>query len=119
MLNYKIRHTSRCLAQSCVFPFAYNSVNYTDCTSVNDTRLWCSPTSFYSGQRLYCTSRNTNSLSNTTCLSNIINSTTCNQSVPISSIGFLLTLCTTGSITDISPQNGSAGTVLTITGKLL
>lgn len=44
-----------CLAQTCKFPFIFNSINYTACTLANDTQLWCSPTSIYTGQRLYCT----------------------------------------------------------------
>lgn len=48
------------LAQSCSFPFNYNSVNYTSCTTDNDTQAWCSPTFDYTGQRLYCTSSGIN-----------------------------------------------------------
>lgn len=43
------------IAQTCTFPFIFNLVNYTACTTANDTRPWCSPTSTYAGQRLYCT----------------------------------------------------------------
>ena len=42
-------------AQTCAFPFTFDSVAYNACTSVNDTQLWCSPTPNYDGQRLYCT----------------------------------------------------------------
>ncbi len=42
-------------AQSCVFPFTFNGVSYTSCTTTNDTQLWCSPSATYTGQRLYCT----------------------------------------------------------------
>ena len=42
-------------AQTCAFPFIFNGINYTACTQANDTQLWCSPTSTYAGQRLYCT----------------------------------------------------------------
>jgi plastocyanin len=42
--------------QSCVFPFNYNGINYTSCTTINDTQSWCSPSYSYTGQRLYCTS---------------------------------------------------------------
>lgn len=42
------------LAQSCAFPFNYDSINYTSCTTDNDTQAWCSPTYEYTGQRLYC-----------------------------------------------------------------
>jgi hypothetical protein len=42
------------LAQTCTFPFIFNSVSYTACTLANDTQLWCSPTPIYTGQRLYC-----------------------------------------------------------------
>jgi predicted nucleotidyltransferase len=49
------------LAQSCAFPFTFNSVTYTACTTDNDTQLWCSPSSVYTGQRLYCTSTGINS----------------------------------------------------------
>jgi hypothetical protein len=51
----KRRISFHSLAQTCTFPFIFNSVNYTACTSVNDTQLWCSPTPIYTGQRLYCT----------------------------------------------------------------
>jgi len=44
------------VAQSCVFPFTFNSVTYTACTTANDTQSWCSPSASYTGQRLYCTS---------------------------------------------------------------
>ena len=43
------------VAQTCLFPFTFESINYTNCTSVNDTQPWCSPTSMYTGQRIYCT----------------------------------------------------------------
>ena len=43
------------LAQTCTFPFTFNSNSYTACTTDNDTLSWCSPTAVYTGQRLYCT----------------------------------------------------------------
>ncbi|CAF4682112.1 unnamed protein product, partial [Rotaria socialis] len=48
-------------AQSCAFPFTFNSVTYSACISTNDTQSWCSPTSTYNGQRLYCTPTGINS----------------------------------------------------------
>jgi hypothetical protein len=50
-------------AQSCAFPFTFNSLTYTACTTDNDTQLWCSPTAAYTGQRLYCTPTGINSFS--------------------------------------------------------
>ena len=55
-LNMNIIIDSLSVAQTCVFPFIFNSINYTTCTRDNDTQLWCSPTSIYEGQRLYCSS---------------------------------------------------------------
>ncbi|CAM4971603.1 unnamed protein product [Rotaria socialis] len=100
-------------AQICVFPFTFHSVSYNVCTSVNDTRPWCSPTSEYMGQRLYCTSA-----SNTSCSSYILNTTSCGQSTadvrhPTS---FIARLCTVESIVSLSPVEGTAGTFLTIKG---
>ncbi|UJR08495.1 hypothetical protein I4U23_012761 [Adineta vaga] len=100
-------------AQTCVFPFTFNSVNYTQCTSVNDTQLWCSPTSVYTGQRLYCAS--TNSSTNSTCPSNVFNGSLCNETVS-QPIQFRSTLCTVGSVSSITPTEGIIGTLVTITG---
>jgi hypothetical protein len=44
------------IAQTCVFPFTYNSVNYTSCTTIGLGYSWCSPTSIYNGQSLRCAS---------------------------------------------------------------
>ena len=56
-----INSSCRVLAQSCAFPFVFNSNSYTACTTDNDTQLWCSPTAAYNGQRLYCTATGTHS----------------------------------------------------------
>ncbi|CAF3294041.1 unnamed protein product [Rotaria sp. Silwood2] len=103
-------------AQRCAFPFIFNSVNYTACTSANDTRLWCSPTSVYTGQRLYCTP--TTSVPTSSCPWRTLNASSCGESVPTSSnpTQFLSTICTVESVTDMSPLEGAAGTQLTITG---
>ncbi|CAF4657274.1 unnamed protein product [Rotaria sp. Silwood1] len=103
-------------AQTCAFPFIFNSANYTACTSANDTRLWCSPTSVYTGQRLYCTP--TASVPTSSCPWRTLNASSCGESVPTSAnpTQFLSTICTVESITDMSPLEGPAGTQLTITG---
>ncbi|CAF1377186.1 unnamed protein product, partial [Adineta steineri] len=103
-------------AQSCVFPFTFNGTNYTSCTTIDDTQLWCSPSAIYTGQRLYCTP--TNSIPVSSCSSStVLNPSTCSQTVPTSSpLEFLFTPCTIGSVTSISPLVGSAGTSITITG---
>lgn len=103
-----------CLAQSCAFPFQYNSINYTSCTTDDDTEQWCSPTFEYTGQRLYCTPTadvQTNSSSP------ILDPSSCSQTVPTSnSLQFLFTSCTIGSVISITPTQGSAGTIINITG---
>jgi len=103
------------MAQSCVFPFTFNSINYTACTSVNDTQRWCSPSATYTGQRLYC---NTSSIPTSSCgSSSLINPTSCSQTIPTSNpLKFLSTFCTVGSVASITPSQGPAGTVFNITG---
>ncbi|CAF4613132.1 unnamed protein product, partial [Rotaria socialis] len=103
-------------AQSCVFPFIYNAVNYTTCITINDTQPWCSPSSFYTGQRLYCTP--TTSVPSSSCnSSSSLNPSSCLQTVPSANVlEFLFTPCTVGSVTGISPSQGTAGTTITITG---
>ncbi|CAF1300760.1 unnamed protein product, partial [Adineta ricciae] len=104
------------LAQSCAFPFTYSGMNYTSCTTVNDTQSWCSPSFAYTGQRLYCSP--TNSIPASSCgSSSLLNPSSCSQTVPSSNaLEFLATPCTIGSVTSISPVVGSAGTAITITG---
>ncbi|CAB4057955.1 MMP9 [Lepeophtheirus salmonis] len=34
--------------EACIFPFGYNDVSYSSCTTVGDTQFWCA-TSLYSG----------------------------------------------------------------------
>nr|ACD54600.1 fibrocystin-like protein [Adineta vaga] len=124
------------MAQTCVFPFTYDSVNYTSCTSVNDTRLWCSPTSIYTGQRFYCVSQGTSDTTNcifnsylktmiclvpvlnAACSPNVSNKSLCNQTLTTSlqPTQFLATLCTLNSLISVSPTIGTIGTLLTITG---
>ncbi|CAF3637436.1 unnamed protein product [Rotaria sp. Silwood1] len=102
-------------AQSCAFPFTFNSASYSACTTDNDTQLWCSPTSTYTGQRLYCTP--TASVPSSTCgSSSLINPSSCSQTVPSNTLEFLFTPCTIGSVTSISPVQGPTGTSITITG---
>ncbi|CAF1015901.1 unnamed protein product [Rotaria sp. Silwood1] len=103
-------------AQSCAFPFNYDSVNYTSCTTVNDTQEWCSPTFAYTGQRLYCTA--SASIPTSSCNSSSwIDPSSCSQMTPNSNLHqFLFTPCTIGSVESISPQQGTAGTTITITG---
>ncbi|CAF3595884.1 unnamed protein product [Rotaria sordida] len=103
-------------AQTCTFPFIFNSVNYTACTPANDTQLWCSPTPIYTGQRLYCTP--TVPIPNPSCSWTTLNVSSCSESIPTSSnpTQFLSTTCTIESITGISPTEGTVGTELTITG---
>ncbi|CAF3925163.1 unnamed protein product [Rotaria sp. Silwood2] len=103
-------------AQSCVFPFTYNSVSYTACTTMNDTQPWCSPSSVYTGQRLYCTPRTSVPVSSCGSSSNL-NPSLCLQTVPSAiPLEFLSTSCTLGSVTLISPVQGTAGTTIIITG---
>ncbi|CAF0819146.1 unnamed protein product [Rotaria sp. Silwood1] len=103
------------IAQSCAFPFTFNSASHSACTTDNDTQLWCSPTSTYTGQRLYCTP--TASVPSSTCgSSSLINPSSCSQTVPSNPLKFLFTPCTIGSVTSISPVQGPAGTSITITG---
>ncbi|CAF5162210.1 unnamed protein product, partial [Rotaria magnacalcarata] len=102
-------------AQSCAFPFPFNSVTYSACTSTNDTQSWCSPTSTYNGQRLYCTP--TASVPSPTCgSSSLISPSSCSQTVPSNVLQFLFTPCTIGTVRSISPVYGPAGTSITITG---
>ncbi|CAF3954248.1 unnamed protein product [Rotaria sp. Silwood2] len=103
-------------AQSCTFPFNYDSINYTSCTTVNDTQEWCSPTFDYTGQRLYCTA--SAPIPASSCNSSFwIDPSSCSQTIPTSnSLQFLFTPCTIGSVASISPQQGIAGTFITITG---
>ncbi|CAF3664415.1 unnamed protein product [Rotaria sordida] len=103
-------------AQSCAFPFNYDSINYTSCTTVNDTQEWCSPTFDYTGQRLYCTA--SASVPASSCNSSSwIDPSSCSQTIPTSnSLQFLFTPCTIGSVTSILPKQGIAGTSITITG---
>ncbi|CAF3592631.1 unnamed protein product [Rotaria sordida] len=102
-------------AQSCAFPFTFNSVTYTACTTNNDTQLWCSPTSTYTGQRLYCTPNAT--VPSSTCVSSLlINPSSCSQTVPSNVLKVLFTPCTIGTVTSISPVQGPTGTTITITG---
>ena len=44
------------VAQTCSFPFQYNSNNYSSCTNVDRAFNWCSPTSVFNGQALNCDS---------------------------------------------------------------
>ncbi|CAF4361904.1 unnamed protein product, partial [Adineta steineri] len=85
-------------AQSCVFPFTFNGTNYTSCTTIDDTQLWCSPSAIYTGQRLYCTP--TNSIPVSSCSSStVLNPSICSPTVPTSSpLEFLFTPCTIGSV---------------------
>ncbi|CAF4171105.1 unnamed protein product [Rotaria magnacalcarata] len=103
-------------AQSCIFPFTFNSVNYTSCTTINDTQQWCSPSPIYTGQRLYCTP--STSVPVSSCgVSSVINPNTCSQTVPTTNpLLFLFTPCSVGTVTSISPVQGVAGTAITITG---
>jgi len=102
-------------AQSCAFPFVFNSISYSACTTVNDTQQWCSPTATYTGQRLYCTP--TATVPASSCVSSsLINIGSCSQTAPTSSIDFLFTPCNMGTVTSISPVRGPAGTSITITG---
>jgi hypothetical protein len=58
-------------------------------------------------------------LSSSTCGSNVsINATSCSQTIPTQrqDLRFLFTPCTIGSMISISPSNGSAGTVINISG---
>ena len=48
--------------------------------------------------------------------SSLINVGSCSQSVPSSSVDFLFTPCTMGTVTSISPALGPAGTSITING---
>ncbi|CAF0745209.1 unnamed protein product [Adineta steineri] len=102
-------------AQSCAFPFTFNSVVYTACTTVSDTQLWCSPTPTYTGQRLYCTP--TATVPTPSCSSSsLINPSSCSQTVPSNALQFLFTPCTIGTVTSISPSYGPSGTSITVTG---
>ncbi|CAF4567828.1 unnamed protein product, partial [Rotaria magnacalcarata] len=102
--------------QSCIFPFTFNSVSYTSCTTINDTQQWCSPSPIYTGQRLYCTP--STSVPVSSCgVSSVINPNTCSQTVPTTNpLLFLFTPCSVGTVTSISPVQGVAGTAITITG---
>ncbi|CAF2963963.1 unnamed protein product [Rotaria sp. Silwood2] len=103
------------IAQSCAFPFTFNSITYSACTTTNDSQSWCSPTSTYTGQRLYCTPNAV--VPSPTCVSSsLINPSSCSQTVPSTVLEFLFTPCTIGSVTSISPIQGPAGTSITITG---
>ncbi|CAF3091006.1 unnamed protein product [Rotaria socialis] len=103
-------------AQSCIFPFTFNSVTYASCTTINDTQQWCSPSPVYTGQRLYCTP--STSVPVSSCgVSSVINPSTCSQTVPTTNpLLFLFTPCSVGTVTSISPVQGVAGTAITITG---
>ena len=49
--------------------------------------------------------------------SSVIDPSSCSQTVPTSNLlQFLFTPCTIGSATSVSPQQGTAGTLITITG---
>ncbi|CAF4003686.1 unnamed protein product, partial [Rotaria magnacalcarata] len=103
-------------AQTCSFPFIFNSVNYTACTTTNDTQPWCSPTPAYTGQRLYCTPAVP--IPSPSCSSTTLNANSCGETIPTSSSPgrFLTTTCMVESVTSISPTQGPAGTELIITG---
>ncbi|CAF3361993.1 unnamed protein product [Rotaria sp. Silwood1] len=88
-------------AQTCAFPFTFRSVRYNACILINDTQAWCSPTSAYTGQRLYCTSR---SVGNTRTLSSVISTVFLSGVSPtIIGIygGILLSIIGTGFSSDI------------------
>lgn len=119
----------------CSFPFVFNSNNYSSCTMVNDTQLWCSPTPTYSGQRLYCTPTGIHfislknqlidviivSMPNSSCSSSsVLNVSQCSSSVIVSSSPdeYVSTTCSVETITNVSPRQGSVGTELIITGEI-
>ena len=105
------------LAQSCAFPFQYNSINYTSCTTDDDTQQWCSPTFDYTGQRIYCTPIATVQINSSCESSTILDPSSCLETVPVlNSLEFLFTSCTIGSVISITPMEGPAGTLINITG---
>ena len=124
------------LAQTCTFPFIFNGQNYTECTRVNDTQLWCSPTPMYTGQRFYCTFTGEfedeqiiflqqgdlcteASLPSSNCSMGSVNGSVCDNVVPteLQPTEYLASLCTIPSLISVSPTSGGFGTYVTITGK--
>lgn len=101
------------LAQTCSFPFTLNSTNYTSCTTINDTRPWCSPTSLYNGQRLYCSMNS--QTPNTSCQASL-----CSSNLSTTSpLKFVSMPCPVASVDSISPERVTAGERLVIRGQLI
>ncbi len=103
-------------ASKCAFPFSYNNLNYTDCTSDDSAFSWCSPTAVYTGLKLPCEPQ---SQPNTpACPGTDIDPNTCGVQAPASRYNMKFTTCSNSlpSITSLSTNNITHDDTLTITG---